>query len=88
MSFRGRVLPEEPAFFLAIVKKQIPRCARGGGKAGFCRSLTQSHRHPYFCHLPESSCGSQLGKLLSVFVQRDQQEKERKFMPPIGACNI
>jgi hypothetical protein len=32
-------LPEESAFFLALVKKQIPRCARDDKMADFFRGL-------------------------------------------------
>jgi hypothetical protein len=39
LSFRGRGLPEESAFYLAIAKKQIPRCARDDEKDDFCRGL-------------------------------------------------
>src|ERR1700680_719240 len=39
LSFRGRGLPEESAFFLVLVKKQIPRCARDDKIAHFFRSL-------------------------------------------------
>src|ERR1700686_2112814 len=39
LSFRGRGLPEESAFFLVLVKKQIPRCARDDKIADFFRSL-------------------------------------------------
>jgi hypothetical protein len=39
VSFRGRGLPEESAFFLGLVKKQIPRFARDDMKLPFFRSL-------------------------------------------------
>src|SRR6266436_6060034 len=39
LSFRGRILPEESAFFLGFAKKQIPRCARDDNKKYFFRSL-------------------------------------------------
>jgi hypothetical protein len=32
-------LPEESAFFLVLVKKQIPRCARDDKRADFFRGL-------------------------------------------------
>src|SRR5258708_1641704 len=39
LSFRGRILPEESAFFLGFSKKQIPRCARDDNRKYFFRSL-------------------------------------------------
>jgi hypothetical protein len=45
VSFRGRGLPEESAFFLGLVKKQIPRFARDGIKLLFsAASLAASSR--------------------------------------------
>src|SRR5260221_14442591 len=44
LSFRGRGLPEESAFFLVLVKKQIPRCARDDKIADFFRSLLAPFR--------------------------------------------
>jgi hypothetical protein len=37
--FRGRELPKESVFFLMLVKKQIPRCARDDKIGDFFRSL-------------------------------------------------
>jgi hypothetical protein len=39
LSFRGRGSPEECAFLLAFVKKQIPRCVRDGKVGDFFRGL-------------------------------------------------
>jgi hypothetical protein len=39
LSFRGPCLPEESAFFLEPVKKQIPRCARDDKIADYFSSL-------------------------------------------------
>jgi hypothetical protein len=39
VSFRGRGLPEESAFFLGLAKKQIPRFARDDIKPLFPQPL-------------------------------------------------
>jgi hypothetical protein len=50
VSFRGRSLPEESAFFLALAKKQIPRFARDDNQllfsaACFAAALTIRTQH-------------------------------------------
>jgi len=39
LSFRGRILPEESAFFVGFAKKRIPRCARDDNNKYLLRSL-------------------------------------------------
>jgi hypothetical protein len=48
LSFRGQGLPEESAFFLVLVKKQIPRCARDDKIADFFRSLESRIHSRYY----------------------------------------
>jgi hypothetical protein len=60
MSFRGRGLPEETAFFLEIEKKQIPRFARDDISIYFFRSV---FRRGEFLHDPTENPGLWRGEL-------------------------